>query len=106
MSNIGVWEQAEPGVQRKILKAGKDLMMMEVHFEKGAEGYEHSHVHEQMSYCLKGSFVFRIDGKEYAVSQGDSIVIPSEAKHGVTSLEEGSALLDVFTPLREDLLKR
>lgn len=106
MSNIGIWEQAEPGVKRCILNAVGSLMMMEVHFAKGAEGYEHSHPHEQMSYCLRGSFVFRIDGREYAVSAGQSIAITGNAKHGVTALEEGSALLDVFTPIREDLLKR
>lgn len=106
MSKIGIWENAEPGVRRRILNAGEALMMMEVHFEQGAEGYEHSHPHEQMSYCLKGSFLFRIDGVEQRVSQGEAVVIPSDAKHGVTALEEGSALLDAFTPLRLDLLGR
>ncbi|MNC42837.1 Cupin domain protein [compost metagenome] len=106
MSNLGVWEPAEPGVKRCILNAAGSLMMMEVHFEKGAEGYEHSHPHEQMSYCLRGSFIFRIDGTEHTVSAGQSIAIPSGAKHGVTALEADSALLDAFTPIREDLLKR
>lgn len=106
MSNIGIWENAEPGVKRCILNAGAGLMMMEVHFEDGAEGYEHSHPHEQMSYCLKGKFAFRIDGKETILSAGETIYIPSGAKHGVTALEGGSALLDTFTPVREDLIKR
>lgn len=103
MSNVGVWQQAEPGVQRKILNAGKGIMMMEVHFEAGAEGYEHSHPHEQMTYCLKGSFEFRIDGTPFVLKCGESIYIPSGAMHGVLALETG-ALLDAFTPLREDLL--
>ncbi|MFD1956762.1 cupin domain-containing protein [Paenibacillus thailandensis] len=105
MSNIGVWEKAEPGVVRCIKQAGQSLMMMEVHFEPGAEGYEHSHVHEQMSYCIKGKLVFRINGVETVLKEGDTISIPSGAKHGVTALES-SVLLDVFTPIREDLLKR
>lgn len=105
MSNIGVWENAEPGVKRCILNATGSLMMMEVQFEKGAEGYEHSHVHEQMSYVLKGRFIFRIDGTETEVSAGQTIAIPSNAKHGVTALEEGSALLDTFTPIRQDLVR-
>ncbi|NEW05117.1 cupin domain-containing protein [Paenibacillus sp. SYP-B3998] len=105
MSNIGVWEAAEPGVKRCILKAEVGLMMMEVHFEPGAEGYQHSHVHEQMSYCLKGKIEFTIDGVTTTIEQGQTIYIPSGAKHGVTALE-ASALLDVFTPIREDLVKR
>ncbi|GIP33858.1 cupin domain-containing protein [Paenibacillus sp. J2TS4] len=104
MSNIGIWEAAEPGVRRKILNAQKGLMMMEVHFEAGAEGYEHSHPHEQMSYCLQGSFEFRIDGRKHIVSAGETIYIPGNARHGVTALEP-SALLDAFTPIREDLIK-
>ncbi|MNN01305.1 Cupin domain protein [compost metagenome] len=78
-------------------------MMMEVHFEPGAQGYEHSHPHEQMTYCLRGSFQFRIDGKIVPLREGETLVIPGGAVHGTTALEAG-ALLDTFTPLREDLL--
>jgi quercetin dioxygenase-like cupin family protein len=104
MSNIGVWENAEPGVTRKILQPGKTLMLMEVHFEPGAVGYEHAHPHEQLSYCLKGAIEFTIDGEKQVIRQGESVVIPSGARHGVTALE-ASALLDSFTPLRDDLIK-
>jgi len=76
-----------------------------VRFEAGAEGYEHEHPHEQMSYCLQGSFEFRIAGMKRLLRAGETIVIPGGARHGVTALEDG-ALLDAFTPLREDLLKR
>lgn len=104
MKNIGIWEDAEPGVRRKILNVGSQIMMMEVHFEAGAVGYDHSHPHEQMSYCLKGKIEFRINGQTQVLLPGDTIRIPSGAVHGVTALEP-SALLDAFTPVREDLLK-
>ncbi|WP_409347066.1 cupin domain-containing protein [Paenibacillus sp. MBLB4367] len=103
MGKIGLWENAEPGVRRCILDAGKGIMMMEVHFEEGAQGYVHSHPHEQMTYCLKGSFEFTIDGVVHSLKAGGTIYIPSDAKHGCKALEPG-ALLDAFTPLREDLL--
>ncbi|MEF3310418.1 cupin domain-containing protein [Paenibacillus sp. GYB004] len=105
MSPIGEWEPAEPGVKRKIFEPGQALMMMEVHFEEGAEGYVHSHPHEQMSYCLKGTIEFTIDEQKTVIRAGDTIIIPGGAKHGVKALEP-SALLDAFTPLRDDLLKR
>lgn len=101
---VGVWENAEPGVKRIIHKPGDSLMMMEVHFEAGASANEHSHPHEQMSYVLQGKFEFTLDGKVMVVSQGESLVIPSEVVHGAKAIEAG-ALLDTFTPLREDLLK-
>ncbi|PYI50545.1 cupin domain-containing protein [Paenibacillus flagellatus] len=105
MCPIGEWEPAEPGVKRKIFEPGQSIMMMEVHFEEGAEGYVHSHPHEQMSYCLKGALEFTVDGKTTVLRAGDTIVIPGGAKHGTKALEP-SVLLDAFTPLREDLLKR
>jgi quercetin dioxygenase-like cupin family protein len=103
MKNLGEWENAEPGVRRKIYPPGESLMMMEVHFEKGAEGYLHSHPHEQLSYCLKGRIQFTINGEVTVINQGETIFIPSGAEHGVVALDP-SALLDTFTPLRKDLL--
>ncbi|MCS7460824.1 cupin domain-containing protein [Paenibacillus doosanensis] len=105
MSNIGVWENAEPGVKRKIFEPGESIMMMEVHFEANAEGYQHSHPHEQFSYCLKGKLAFTVDGETKVISQGETIYIPSGARHGCKALE-ASVLLDTFTPVREDLVKR
>lgn len=99
------WEAAEPGVKRKIFPPGNSVMMMEVHFEEGAEGYEHSHPHEQLTYCLRGKFEFTIDGKKHIVGPGETIFIPGGAKHGAKALEAG-AIIDTFTPLRDDLLKR
>jgi quercetin dioxygenase-like cupin family protein len=103
MKKLEVWEPAEPGVKRKIFQPGDALMMMEVHFEEGAEGYVHSHPHEQFSYCLKGRIEFHIEGEVTVIQQGETICIPGGAKHGVKALEP-SALLDCFTPLRKDLL--
>lgn len=100
---INEWEQAEPGVRRKIFAPGKSVMMMEVHFEKGSVGSEHSHPHEQMTYCLTGKFQFTIDGETYELKAGETLRIPCHSTHGAVALEKG-ALLDVFTPLREDLL--
>ncbi|TYP79142.1 cupin domain-containing protein [Paenibacillus methanolicus] len=98
------WQQAEPGVKRRIFRPGDSIMMMEVHFESGAEGYEHDHSHEQLTYCLRGRFEFRIGGRPHPLEQGETLFIPGGARHGVRALEAG-ALLDAFTPLRADLLR-
>lgn len=94
----------EPGVTRKILSYSDELMMCEIHFEKGAKGNFHSHPHLQITYIAKGSFEFTIEGETKVVSQGDSVYMPSNANHGVTCLEEG-ILVDIFNPKREDFLK-
>jgi quercetin dioxygenase-like cupin family protein len=104
MDNIGEWKEVDSGVRRKIHQPGKHLMMMEVEFETGAIGAEHSHPHEQFTYCLAGKFEFNVGGKTVLLSKGETLYIPGDTLHGVTALEPG-ALLDTFTPLREDLLK-
>lgn len=92
------------GVRRKILSYNKDIMPVEVHFEKGGIGSVHAHPHTQVTYVLEGTFEFTLDGKPVIVKKGDTIVFAPEVKHGATCLEKG-AVLDVFTPYREDFVK-
>jgi quercetin dioxygenase-like cupin family protein len=103
MAEIGVWEDAEAGVRRRILQAQGRLMLMEVRFAAGAAGYEHSHVHEQISYCVAGRFEYSLDGRTRLLSEGEAVYVPSNTRHGAKALEQGT-LIDVFTPVREDLL--
>ncbi len=103
MSAIGTWVDAEPGLRRRILTAQGGLMLMEVDFAAGAAGYAHSHLHEQISYCLRGRFEYTVAGRVTVLGVGDSIYVPPNARHGATALDAGG-LLDVFTPLRTDLL--
>ncbi|WP_088102793.1 cupin domain-containing protein [Halalkalibacter urbisdiaboli] len=104
MANVGEWEVVNEKVKRKIHQPGDKLMMMEVEFDTGGIGDEHSHPHEQFTYCLKGKLEFTVAGEKVIVEKGDTLHIPSDVVHGVIALEP-SALLDTFTPLREDLLK-
>ena len=103
MAGMGEWEDAETGVRRRILQAQGRLMLMEVRFAAGAAGYEHSHVHEQISYCVAGRFEYSLDGRNHLLAVGESIYVPGNARHGAKALEAGT-LIDVFTPVREDLL--
>ncbi len=93
----------EPGVTRKVLAWDRDLMMCEIRFEKGAKGGLHTHPHRQITYVSRGSLLFTLDGETRRVSQGDSILIRPNILHGVEALED-AALIDVFSPCREDFL--
>lgn len=92
------------GTTRKIMAVGEREMMVEVTFKKGGVGTPHTHPHEQVSYIVKGSFDFTLEGETRTVKAGDSIHIPSGAMHGTVALED-SVILDVFSPIREDFLK-
>lgn len=65
------------------------LMIMEVEFEEGAESAEHSHPHEQISYCLRGEFEYRLDGRPMRLHAGESLIIPGGTRHSAKALTRG-----------------
>lgn len=93
------------GVTRRILSYDENLMSVEVAFETGAVGAEHTHPHTQCSYVLSGKFSYSVEGEAVELSPGDSIVVPSGLPHGTVCLEKG-VLLDIFTPMRKDFLNQ
>jgi quercetin dioxygenase-like cupin family protein len=97
------WEPTEPGVKRKIMAYGPDLMVVRVVFEKGAVGKPHQHPHRQACFVESGVFDVTIDGKTSRLSAGDSFFVPANLVHGVVAVEAGQ-LVDSFTPMREEFL--
>ena len=97
------WEPTEPGVKRKIMAYGPDLMVVRVAFEKGAVGKPHTHPHRQACYVESGTFDVTIDGQTSRLAAGDSFFVPSGLLHGVVAVEAGQ-LIDAFTPMREEFL--
>lgn len=94
----------DPGVTRKVLAHSDNLMICELHFQKGARGNLHKHPHEQISYVKSGKFEFDIGGRKQIVEAGDSTYKQPDIVHGAVCLEEG-VLIDIFTPERKDFLK-
>lgn len=96
---------AGPGVKRRILAYTDGLMCVENRFEAGAEGALHSHPHTQITYVLSGAFAFTIDGETHTVRTGDTLLKTNGVEHGCVCLEAG-ALLDIFSPMREDFIAK
>lgn len=97
------WEPTEPGVRRKIMAYGEDLMVVRVMFEAGAIGKPHQHPHRQAAYVESGVFDVTIDGVTSRLTAGDTFFVPSNLVHGVVALEAGQ-LIDTFTPMRKEFL--
>lgn len=97
------WEATEPGVKRKIMAYGPDLMIVRVVFEAGAIGKAHHHPHRQASYVESGVFDVAIDGRTSRLAAGDSFFVPENLVHGVVAIEAGQ-LIDSFTPMRKEFL--
>ena len=91
------------GVTRRLLIHGGKLMAVEFSFEAGAEGKPHSHPHEQVGVFLRGKFEVTIGNDKNTAGPGDSYYVAPNVVHGVKCIEAG-AILDVFTPGREDFL--
>lgn len=99
------WEPVEPKIKRQILGYDVNMMMVKVHFEKDGVGQLHSHKHTQSTYIATGVFEVTIGEKTEVLTEGDSFFVGSNISHGLICKEEG-ILVDVFSPMREDFIKK
>jgi quercetin dioxygenase-like cupin family protein len=89
---------------RKILAHSENVMAVKVYFKNGGIGAAHSHMHEQICYCLEGKFEYVVDGINKIISAGDCVYIAPNVIHGCRLLSEEGILLDIFSPQRDDFL--
>lgn len=76
-----------------------------VHFDKGAIGKAHSHdKHTQIAYIAAGSFGVQLGDEKKILKAGDGYLALKNVMHGAVALEDGSVIIDVFTPKREDFI--
>jgi amino-acid N-acetyltransferase len=65
---------------------------------------EHHHLSEQITYVIKGRLYFKIADREYVLSKGDSILIPSHVPHQVYTEKEGAEAVDSWAPINHALI--
>ena len=99
------WEVVGEGVKRKILAFDDTIMLVNVSFDKGGIGPMHEHYHAQVTYVVSGEFQVTIKDEVKILKAGDSFYIEPHVWHGATCLEAG-ILIDVFSPIREDFMKK
>ena len=100
------WEDLGGGMKRKVMLWTDNLMAVYVLFGKGAVGSLHSHdAHTQIAYIAAGSFEATIGEENRILRAGDAYLAKKNVPHGAVALEEGSVIIDVFTPKRDDFLK-
>lgn len=99
------WEELGNGIKRKVMTWSDDLMMVCVHFDKGAIGTAHKHdIHDQIAYVAAGRFEVEIEGQKRILKAGDAYRAVKNEMHGAVSLEDNSILIDTFNPKRDDFL--
>ena len=98
-----------PGLETTILTGlhGEKMMMA---FNATLPGHtvpEHSHPHEQVGMVYAGAAELRIGDQVRVVQKGDFYCIPANVPHGDTCIgDQPFVMLDIFYPLREDILAR
>ena len=100
-------ETVTPMLDRKLI-TGDTMMIAQVFLKKGCIVPRHQHHNEQLTYILSGVLRFWIGEDESRVQDvhaGEVLHIPSNAWHKAEALED-TLDLDVFSPPREDWLKK
>lgn len=93
-------KQIVPGIAGRYLHGdGQTIGYVEI--EKGSILPEHQHVHEQITFIIKGSLEMTIGGVVYNLTEGFAHVIPGNTPHSAIAHEDCIAI-DVFNPVRED----
>lgn len=97
------WFAIAPGIMRRTLASGPQMMQMIVRLAPGSHLPEHQHPHEQLTHILRGRLRLYIAGEAHDLGPGDSRCIPGNTMHAADTLEE-ALVIDTFSPPREDLL--
>lgn len=92
------------GIRIKTIVSGDKTLMTEFVMDKGADLSEHSHVHEQTGYLVKGRIRLHIEGASMELGPRGSWCVPSNVKHRAEILEDSIAI-EVFSPHREEYEK-
>lgn len=100
------WEIIGDGVKRQILGYDGHIMMVKIKADKkGPVGVEHAHYHPQVTYVSSGKFEFTIGNEKKIVTSGDGMYMEPDVRHSCICIEPG-VIVDCFSPMREDFLKK
>jgi len=100
-----LWETF-PKTRGMVLALGKSMLMYYIEYEAKMTFPEHSHPHEQVGYCIKGEGEIGIGKEIIKIKSGCGYHIPSNVVHYEKNTSEEPLLcVDIFCPVREDLMK-
>jgi quercetin dioxygenase-like cupin family protein len=98
-------KEIAPGVVIRVIP-GERMTMVQFSLDKGALIPEHSHPHEQMGMVIGGRMEMKIGETTRIVTPGSAWQIPSDMVHSGQCLEDGTVVVECFSPPREDLVNK
>lgn len=96
-------ERVADGIERQMIW-GNRVMVCRLRFSPHVVTAVHTHPHEQITIVERGRVRFNVAGADRIASAGDVLHFAAEVAHGATMLDEEVVLIDIFSPVREDLL--
>ena len=100
-------EEIVEGDVKRYIYTGENIQCIIYHFPPNKVFPLHTHdIHEQMGFLYKGRMGFNVGGEERILKPGDFYRAPIGVEHNAWTFEEPSILIDLFSPVREDLLKK
>jgi quercetin dioxygenase-like cupin family protein len=98
-------EQLNESTARRLV-VGSRVMLQLVSIKAGSRPPAHSHPHEQLIWITSGRMQFRLgDQPPGDCGPGGIVVIPGGVQHE-TWFPEDTELIEIFGPVREDLLPK
>ncbi|MCX6334593.1 MAG: cupin domain-containing protein [Bacteroidia bacterium] len=101
-------EKLSPTFERRIAHL-KNIMTVVCDFTNGPArepDKPHSHPHEQITYVAEGELFFFISDEKHHLTKGDIFTVPPEVPHCIQNISGFVRLIDSFSPIREDFLKK
>jgi quercetin dioxygenase-like cupin family protein len=103
--NSDRWITMVPGIRRRTVAAGQQMMQMLVVLDSGSHLPEHQHPHEQITHVLRGRLRLTLAGLPHELVAGQTVCILGGTFHAADALED-TLVIDTFSPPREDLLEQ
>jgi quercetin dioxygenase-like cupin family protein len=92
-----------PGITGKNI-VGQNFMLCRFQYAPKVVEPVHSHESEQFSCVIEGRVRFVSEGREVECGPGQVVHFPSHQPHGVQVLDDPAELIEIFSPIRPDLI--
>jgi len=92
-----------PGISLRTVHSGS-MTVAHWSFDPDTDLPTHSHPHEQIALLQEGRFELTVDGESRELCPGEVVVIPPDIPHSGRAIT-ASRVIDVFSPVREDMLE-
>lgn len=106
--NVYAWEaltatELIPGIRGKSV-VGANFMLCRFDYAPNVVEPVHSHEAEQLSCVVDGRVCFLSEGREVICGPGEIVHFVSNQPHGIRVLEDHATLIEIFSPIRPDLI--